>query len=329
LIHLTWTKAITHEYISPRVHYDTREVITQEVHTYEIVHRVLPIIDVEVLPTMHYIQDPEQPSSLKEVPISAVAPKNNNWSISPSGGPPLSSKKSSTMPGGHGFSEYSWRHEPVSEPVTHSYRSGNNTESLHVNNIGPSSWRHDNGSFSSFDEEERRPAKGEEELLFKESGYGAFGFLPGLADLSPTAPVFGSNLHRNGARPVSMFASFPANSKDRRRSSMRESDLDTGDEETMRSLRELRGIRELRELRETREIREFRESRELRGTRELRPHKSHVKFAKSRNNAPEVDYVDVPRDSARCITRGAGSRSNEYLRGMSLVTSTMGRLNVR
>lgn len=66
--------------MKPTEHHVTHERITREIHNHDVFHRILPVIDVEILPTKHYIVDPRHPGILKEIPESE-APARNNWSI--------------------------------------------------------------------------------------------------------------------------------------------------------------------------------------------------------------------------------------------------------
>lgn len=44
-----------HETVQPEVHHIREEVITREIHNYDVYHRILPIIDIEVLPARHFV----------------------------------------------------------------------------------------------------------------------------------------------------------------------------------------------------------------------------------------------------------------------------------
>ncbi|CAK1356467.1 unnamed protein product [Cercospora beticola] len=55
-IHTTQAPAVTNETIIVNTHEHITEAITREIHTHDIYHRVLPIIDVEVLPPRHFIE---------------------------------------------------------------------------------------------------------------------------------------------------------------------------------------------------------------------------------------------------------------------------------
>ncbi|MCJ1312947.1 hypothetical protein MMC25_006623 [Agyrium rufum] len=54
-IHERIAPAVTHEKIIHHTKELKQEVITRDIHTHDIFHRVLPIIDVEVLPTRHFL----------------------------------------------------------------------------------------------------------------------------------------------------------------------------------------------------------------------------------------------------------------------------------
>lgn len=57
IILLIFASAVTHETIKPVVYEVQQEVIDREIHTYDHVHRIQPIHDVEVLPALHYVKD--------------------------------------------------------------------------------------------------------------------------------------------------------------------------------------------------------------------------------------------------------------------------------
>ncbi|TKA53506.1 hypothetical protein B0A55_13718 [Friedmanniomyces simplex] len=54
-LHEKWAPAVTHETIIQDVHHIREERITREIHTHHVFHRVLPIIDIEVLPARHFV----------------------------------------------------------------------------------------------------------------------------------------------------------------------------------------------------------------------------------------------------------------------------------
>ncbi|KAJ9667532.1 hypothetical protein H2201_002401 [Coniosporium apollinis] len=64
-VHTKWAPAVTEEKVFPEVHYIEEQRITREIHNYDIYHRILPIIDVEVLPTRHFL--PVEGGGLVEV----------------------------------------------------------------------------------------------------------------------------------------------------------------------------------------------------------------------------------------------------------------------
>jgi len=205
-----------HETVNPIVHHEVQEVITREVHTHDVFHRVQPVIDVEVLPTKHFVPDPRNPGSLKEIPASAVPGRQNNWSVqvnrdmkdvvtSPVPSTPanlhhahekrepvLSSKRTYTTPEGHLKTEYVWRHPPVLD--MDAYRAGE-TKGLAMNCVDNDTHATRAGSVedrysSSIEGGDRRSAVGEESLLFDDRGYGVDGgMLPGLKEKNPASPT--------------------------------------------------------------------------------------------------------------------------------------------
>ncbi|KAL1304067.1 hypothetical protein AAFC00_000502 [Neodothiora populina] len=52
-----WAPAVTHNTINREVHHIREEVVTREIHYHDVYHRILPIIDIEVLPARHFVPD--------------------------------------------------------------------------------------------------------------------------------------------------------------------------------------------------------------------------------------------------------------------------------
>lgn len=201
-----------HEYVQPKVHHHTEERITREFHTHDVFHRILPVIDVEVLPAKHYIPDPKRPGSLCEIPESMVPARNTNWRISVNSQisaassviaphhhrahekllPVLSSKKSYITKDGIPKTEYVWRHPAILEPAA--YEPGE-TMPVRMNCISDEDFAlraaaEDHSLYtSSIDGGSRRSAVSEEGLLFNDQGYGNSGMLPGLIEKTPMAAI--------------------------------------------------------------------------------------------------------------------------------------------
>ncbi|PPJ50229.1 hypothetical protein CBER1_07202 [Cercospora berteroae] len=77
-VHTTQAPAVTNETIIVNTHEHITEAITREIHTHDIYHRVLPIIDVEVLPPRHFVES----SSGRRHEISAEeAPGGSEMSL--------------------------------------------------------------------------------------------------------------------------------------------------------------------------------------------------------------------------------------------------------
>ena len=94
----------------------------------------------------------------------------------------LSSKNKFITKDGIPRTEYIWRHPPVFETVTGETQPVSTDAGLHAIS-------HDN-YYSDEDDElraARTPTKGEEDLLFRDSGYGSGGMLPGLMDQDPSS----------------------------------------------------------------------------------------------------------------------------------------------
>lgn len=54
--HTTYAPAVTHETVTVTHHEDVQEIITRETHNHHIFHRILPVIDFEILPPRHFIE---------------------------------------------------------------------------------------------------------------------------------------------------------------------------------------------------------------------------------------------------------------------------------
>lgn len=79
-----WAPAVVHETVHTHHHHIREERITREIHNHEVYHRILPIIDVQVLPTRHYVLDPAHPGQQIEVSedqIPGRADGNAHWVI--------------------------------------------------------------------------------------------------------------------------------------------------------------------------------------------------------------------------------------------------------
>ncbi|KAI9830624.1 MAG: hypothetical protein M1819_005434 [Sarea resinae] len=69
--------AVTHETVTKKIHNIREEVVTREVHNHDVFHRILPIVDVEVLPTQHYVLDEE--GGLVEIFAEEAPGRQGNW----------------------------------------------------------------------------------------------------------------------------------------------------------------------------------------------------------------------------------------------------------
>ncbi|KAL8696150.1 MAG: hypothetical protein Q9224_002946 [Gallowayella concinna] len=126
--------AVVHERVHEDVHHIREEHITKEIHNHDVYHRILPIIDVEVLPPRHFL--PVEGGGLVEISSKEVPGRGNNWVIAetaskiPSDQPasrssrPFSARKfngnegdavSYNMAGGYERTEQTWVHPPELE----------------------------------------------------------------------------------------------------------------------------------------------------------------------------------------------------------------------
>ncbi|KAL8822206.1 MAG: hypothetical protein Q9191_007053 [Dirinaria sp. TL-2023a] len=71
--------AVTQESVTEKVHHIREEVITREIHTHDVFHRMLPVIDVEVLPPRHFL--PVEGGGLVEIGADEVPGRSTNWVI--------------------------------------------------------------------------------------------------------------------------------------------------------------------------------------------------------------------------------------------------------
>lgn len=75
----TVAPAVVHEKVHRAVHHVREEVITREIHTHDIYHRIQPIVDVEVLPPRHFL--PVEGGGLVEINAQEVPGRGSNWVI--------------------------------------------------------------------------------------------------------------------------------------------------------------------------------------------------------------------------------------------------------
>ena len=68
---------MVHETVHQDVHHVREELIRREIHTHDVYHRILPVIDVEVLPARHFL--PVEGGGLVEINADEVPGRSNNW----------------------------------------------------------------------------------------------------------------------------------------------------------------------------------------------------------------------------------------------------------
>ena len=129
-------KAVVHETVNKDIHYVKHEVVTRDIHEHTYYHRILPVIDVEVLPPRHFL--PVEGGGLVEVSADEVPGRGKNWVIAetaskiPSAGPipnelrrftarefvgTEGNDKSYMMPQGYKRTEQTWVHPPELETL--------------------------------------------------------------------------------------------------------------------------------------------------------------------------------------------------------------------
>jgi hypothetical protein len=80
-VHEYHAPAVTHEIISKERHETRQQVITREVHDYHIYHRILPIIDIEVLPARHFVPVQSGYVEIDEEELPGRTRDKVNWAI--------------------------------------------------------------------------------------------------------------------------------------------------------------------------------------------------------------------------------------------------------
>ncbi|CAN8105534.1 unnamed protein product [Discula destructiva] len=135
--------AVTHEHVQPLQHTQLEHNIMREVHTHDVFHRILPVIETELLPPRHFIDDgqtvretPEaevwkytvtgargsrQPKALIKTqrPLELGAPERTRpVPLAAKPEPVLAEKQTYMTDKGHPRTEYLWLHPPVFEDAS-------------------------------------------------------------------------------------------------------------------------------------------------------------------------------------------------------------------
>ena len=105
---------MVHENVTQDIHHIREEVITREVHNHDVFHRILPVVDVEVLPPRHFL--PVEGGGLVEVSASEVPGRGQNWVIAET-----ASKIASDQPAPRGHRRFTAREFPGAEGDTVRY----------------------------------------------------------------------------------------------------------------------------------------------------------------------------------------------------------------
>lgn len=80
-LHEYHAPAVTHEVVKEERHEVFQKVITRETHDYHIYHRILPIIDIEVLPARHFVPIQEGYVEIAEEELPGRTRDKVNWAI--------------------------------------------------------------------------------------------------------------------------------------------------------------------------------------------------------------------------------------------------------
>ncbi|KAI9892362.1 MAG: hypothetical protein M1814_001564 [Vezdaea aestivalis] len=144
-VHETIASACVHERFKEESYEIRQEAITRHIHNHDVYHRILPVIDVEVLPPKHYV--PTAADGLVEVDRESLPGRQNHFTIveTVSNDPPAPPRfttsqpyeeSSVTYPTGAGYdrTETVIRHPPVFETGA---RDTGQTWPLSLENRGP------------------------------------------------------------------------------------------------------------------------------------------------------------------------------------------------
>ncbi|RDW80946.1 hypothetical protein BP5796_05644 [Coleophoma crateriformis] len=183
---------VTHEHVTPTVHHVREEAITREIHTHDVIHRVLPVIETEILPTKHYIQTSDgklveiaadQIPGRTSTPSFQIVPTKRHSTygdsslaggsvvhighhLSAHSGPVLSSKRRSMTRDGVPKTESVWRHAPEMETGG---RASGQTMPMYLDHTIDSD---DSNSGDVAYTTAKSPTKAEMALLSRNGGYG-------------------------------------------------------------------------------------------------------------------------------------------------------------
>lgn len=212
--------AVVHEHVTPRVHHIREERITREIHNHDVFHRIQPLVDVEVLPTKHYIPAPNG-NDLIEIPESEIPGRHTKWAVQCVDDKPVTSvsdpsgtdmqttakhpeqvsdreplvqhrQKSITNDDGIPMEQTVWRHPPQLE--SGGRETGQTVPlAIHNNDDEDTDEEYDTASeryaasdaYPGSEQTCSTNADGEEELLFRDSDLAFDGLLPGLEEVNP------------------------------------------------------------------------------------------------------------------------------------------------
>ncbi|GAB1735916.1 hypothetical protein NU219Hw_g5250t1 [Hortaea werneckii] len=97
-LHEKWAPAVTHETVREDVHNIREEVITREIHNHHVFHRVLPIVDIEVLPARHFVPMEGGYAEISEDEVPGRAGQNAQWVIAETMSKMLPESKTTSTP---------------------------------------------------------------------------------------------------------------------------------------------------------------------------------------------------------------------------------------
>lgn len=75
----SWEPAVVHQTITRNTHEFREERVTREIHYYHYHHRVLPVVDLEVLPERHFVSGEHGLEEISEHELSQQARPSKQW----------------------------------------------------------------------------------------------------------------------------------------------------------------------------------------------------------------------------------------------------------
>ena len=196
-------RPVIHETVKPVREHREEQHVVRDIHTHAVHHRILPIVDVQVLPTKHYIQGED--GRLTEINEDQIPTDKQNWVIAETVSRDVTTENAPaiTIPtrtfadkdedinyvGKDGIprTETTWRHAPrvqhsVPGQTSAMHHVSNHGQAVRLNNSGIGS----SGSHLESSENMQRFQKDAEALVTAARSTGAIEEFPGSSEASPT-----------------------------------------------------------------------------------------------------------------------------------------------